>query len=88
MRKPNSTEKAKRLLERLLQAVVVQAAQDYRFACRELRRYPHSKYARRLKKETESFFRSRDFRVYTRADGVRILKMLEKEMEAEHEKEN
>ena len=79
----------KRMVQRLLEAVVVQAARDYRCACRELRRRPHSYEARKMKQETERFFCSPEFRLYTeKISGKRLLKILERKMERENERKN
>lgn len=70
--------------KRLLGAVVVQAAEDYRAACRELRRHPRNRAAERMKEETEHFFLSEDFCLYTKLRGELLLNKLMKETEREH----
>ena len=65
--------------ENLLNAVVAQAAKDYRSACKKLRKKPEDKAALKLKRETEDFFTTDRVRLYTHYSGVRLLHMLEEE---------
>ena len=63
----------------LLNAVVVQAAEDHREAFVKRLEKPGSLTAREMLEETEAFFLSEDFRVYTTANGRLILERLKKE---------
>ncbi len=65
--------------EDLGNAVVLQAVRDWRTAVRRLKRYPGSKYYQALRDETEEFFLSAWFGVFTNLDGFYLLEMLEKE---------
>ena len=65
--------------ENLLNAVVAQAAKDYRSACKKLRKKPEDKAARKLKREVEDFFTTDRVRLYTHYSGAKLLQMLEKE---------
>lgn len=66
--------------ENLANAVVAQAAEDYREGCRTLRRYPKNKGAFLLKAEAVEFFRSKYFSFFTAVPGEEILRLLEKEL--------
>ena len=68
----------------LLNAVVIQAARDYRAACHTLRRKPESREAQQMKEDAEAFFLSEDFSAYSSVDGKQILKMLKEESEAKY----
>ncbi len=63
----------------LLNAVVVQAAEDYREAYISLVGKPGNRKDTRMLEETEQFFLSPYFGVYTTADGKAILRELIKE---------
>ena len=60
----------------LVQAVVIQAVEDYRFARKVLRRRPDSTRARRMLRNVECFFRSAWFMTLTGLDGRDILEKL------------
>ena len=62
-------------------AVIIQAAEDWRDAKRRLKRYPHSVRARETVEETEEFFLSPWFNCLTRASGEMILARLKEEFE-------
>ena len=66
-------------LQDLLNAVVTQAAEDYRAAYIRLSEKPGSRIAQKRLEETEGFFLSDDFSAYTDLRGKKLLKMLEKE---------
>lgn len=68
--------------EMLANAIVVQAAKDYRTARRKLQNNPYSMKALQTVKEVEEFFRSDWFKVLTPVDGGTILKLLEEEFDA------
>ena len=65
----------------LMDAVVLQAAEDYREACSELRINANSGEAADRKKEVEEFFLSEDCLRYTALPGKMILEKLEEEQE-------
>lgn len=67
--------------ETLANAIVVQAAKDYRTARRKLQKNPYSMKALQTVKEVEVFFRSDWFKVLTPVDGGTILKLLEEEFD-------
>ena len=65
--------------EELADAIVMQAAKDYRYCVKTLRRSPTAWSARHLKKDVERFFLSVWFRDLTEASGAYILEKLRKE---------
>ncbi|MBQ3372442.1 MAG: hypothetical protein IJG40_04820 [Oscillospiraceae bacterium] len=66
----------------LLNAVVVQAAEDYREYSAKLLVHPDDQEAAEGKEEVESFFLSEDFCFYTKVGGDYILKKLKEEQKA------
>lgn len=68
--------------EALANAVVEQAAKDFRAAQRKLREEPENVIARRTLHEIEVFFKSTWFTVLTSVDGPSILKLLKEEKNA------
>ena len=65
----------------LMDAVVLQAAEDYREACSILRADARNEEAADRKKEVEEFFLSEFCLRYTNLPGRKILEILEKEQE-------
>lgn len=65
--------------EVLANAIIEQAAKDFRAAQRKLRRDPYNVTARRTTRETEVFFCSDWFKVLTHVSGPAILKQLKEE---------
>jgi hypothetical protein len=65
--------------ELLIQAVVLQAAEDYRLARQVLRRRPDRETARLMVRDVERFFRSEWFTRITGLDGRTILEKLKGE---------
>lgn len=65
----------------LANAVIVQAAADYRTALRQLKRNPTYKKAIRMRRDCERFFRSDWFQLLSRADGQALMQILKKEAE-------
>ena len=63
----------------LLNAVVVQAAEDYREYSAKLLVHPDDQEAAEGKEEVESFFLSEDFCFYTKVQGSYLLRKLEEE---------
>ena len=59
--------------ENLANAIIVQAATDYRKALRQLRRNPNYASAAYTKGEVERFFRSQWFQMLTNADPEFLL---------------
>lgn len=60
----------------LANAIIVQAAKDYRKALRQLRRYPRYETARNEKNDVERFFHSEWFHFLTDADPDYLLDYL------------
>lgn len=65
--------------ERLANAIILRAVEDYRDALRDLRVNPSYPDARRTVSEVERFFRSDWFSTLTSLDGVALMKKLRKE---------
>lgn len=59
--------------ELLANAVIIQAAEDYRVALITLKNNPGSCYARRIIKDVEEFFLSAWFRVLTDLNGKTLM---------------
>ncbi len=70
----------RRNMEDLMNAVVMQAVEDYREAYLKLMRGENDQ-ARKMLMKTEAFFQSEDFSCYTTVDGPRLLSRLKKERE-------
>ncbi len=68
--------------ERLANAVVLQAVNDYRNSCKTLRRHPGREPALKMKADCERFFRSKHFSRFTELDGKLLLRKLQKEVSA------
>lgn len=66
--------------ERLANAIIIQAAKDYRAAKRKLRRKPGNKDAQAEAESIERFFRSDWFRALTEVDGEMLLRKLNEEV--------
>lgn len=60
----------------LANAIVVQAAHDYRRACKRLRKHPKDVKAKAMKDEASRFFRSEWLTVLTGLDGRWLLSRL------------
>ena len=65
--------------ELLVQAIVLQALEDYRRARRILRRRPDRESARLMVRDVERFFRSAWFSCLTGLDGSKVLERLKGE---------
>lgn len=65
--------------ENLASAIVVQAANDYRKARRDLNENPGYGPALLDKSDVEQFFRSDWYKMLTNVDGERLLSMLQRE---------
>ncbi|MCD7805598.1 MAG: hypothetical protein LUH03_10755 [Oscillospiraceae bacterium] len=68
-------------VERLCQAIIVQAAKDYRRALSSLKRDPKSRYGLGKKQELERFFRSKWYKAMTDVDGEFLIIKLQEEFE-------
>lgn len=66
--------------EKLAQAIILQAVEDYRKCRRLVRRKPNQIEAQKMIREVEAFFRSRWFMQLSDADGTMILEQLKKEV--------
>ena len=67
--------------ENLANAIIVQAADDYRWARKKLKEDPYCLKAIRMIKEVEPFFTSDWFRALTDVDGEMILSRLKEEID-------
>lgn len=64
----------------LANAIIIQAAKDYRRALRTLKAYPSHGKAQRVKTEVEQFFRSDWYAALSRVDGEVLLRRLNAEV--------
>ena len=67
----------------LANAIVVQAAEDYRDALKRLKAYPDDEKAKWVKDDVENFFGSTYYRFLTKADPQYILKKIREEVAAD-----
>ena len=67
--------------EALANAIVEQAAKDYRAARKKLAKNPYNPSAQKTVRDVEEFFHSDWFRVLTTLDGEQLLTMLKEESE-------
>ena len=67
--------------EGLANAIIIQAATDYRLALKQLRQNPLFQPAIRMSYEIERFFRSDWFSILTRINGIELLARLKTEVE-------
>jgi len=67
--------------EGLANAIIIQAAADYRLALKQLRQNPLFQPAIRMSYEVERFFRSDWFSILTRISGIELLARLKTEVE-------
>ena len=65
--------------EGLANAIIIQAAVDYRLALKQLRQNPLFQPAIRMSYEVERFFRSDWFSILTRINGIELLARLKTE---------
>ena len=66
--------------EKLANAIVIQAAKDYRFALKRLAKYPRNQSDLYTKKEIESFYRSEYFTMLTSVDPEILIRKLQEEV--------
>lgn len=64
----------------LANAIIIQAVKDHRRAQRVLKAHPRHIVAKKIKDETESFFRSDWYRALTNVDGEVLIKRLNSEV--------
>lgn len=68
--------------EDLANAIVLQAAKDYRKALKTLRVYPKSRSAKADRDEPERFFRSPWYACLTSVDGEALIRKIREEVES------
>lgn len=68
--------------ENLANAIILQAAKDYRMALKSLKANPRNRTAMSDKDEIERFFRSGWFSVLTSVDGEMLIRSLQMEVDA------
>ena len=67
--------------EGLANAIIIQAAVDYRLALKQLRQNSDFQPAIRMRYDVERFFRSDWFSILTRINGIKLLARLKTEVE-------
>ncbi len=68
--------------QRLANAIIVQAADDYRTCIRNLRINPRHKESRTMLEDCERFFRSEWYQMLTTVDGEMIMQKIREEENA------
>lgn len=68
--------------ENLANAIIVQAAKDYRMALKSLKANPRNRTVMADKTEIERFFRSEWFTVLTSVDGEMLIRSLQMEVDS------
>ena len=66
--------------ERLANAIIIQAAKDYRTAQKRLKRNPRNSLAQAEAESIERFFRSEWYRCLTEVDGETLIRKLKEEV--------
>lgn len=64
----------------LANAIVIQAAKDYRKALKTLKRYPRHEPAKAVVAEVEEFFRSDWYRMLTSVDAEMLMRKIRREI--------
>ena len=64
----------------LANAIVIQAAKDYRKALKTLKRYPRYEPAKAVVAEVEEFFRSDWYRILTSVDAEMLMRKIRREI--------
>ena len=64
----------------LANAIVIQAAKDYRKALKTLKRYPLYEPAKAMVAEVEEFFRSEWYRTLTSVDAEMLMRKIRREI--------
>lgn len=72
--------------EKLANAIILQAVNDYRKALKRLKKNPENKMASYTKKECERFFRSGWYTSLTAINPEMLIEKLNKEVNYEHER--
>ena len=75
-------------IQMLANAIVLQAAKDYRELCRKIEKNPNNHEARREIKMIEDFFLNGSVDIFTAADGATILKKLKEQLRNERKSNN
>ena len=65
----------------LANAIILQAAKDYRKALRRIRKYPEDAGALAEKDNCEKFFRSDWYGILTRVDGEMLIRKMQEEVQ-------
>ena len=68
--------------EELANAIIIQAAEDWRSAMRHLQKHPSDAAAKRRMRETEEFFLSEFYMLLTTYDGRTLLRRLKEEFKS------
>ena len=68
--------------ENLANAIILQAAKDYRMALKSLKANPRNRTAQADKAEIERFFRSQWYSALTSVDGEMLIRSLQMEVDA------
>lgn len=66
--------------EKLANAIIIQAAKDYRAASRKLKRNPRNHLAQAETDSIERFFRSGWYKCLTKVDGEMLIRKLKEEV--------
>lgn len=66
----------------LANAIIIQAAKDYKKALRRLKKFPRDKEVRHIKRDCERFFRSGWFERLTDLNGEVLIRKLNEEVYA------
>ena len=64
----------------LANAIIIQAAKDYRKALKTLKRYPRYEPAKKVVAEVEEFFRSEWYRTLTSVDADMLMTKIRREI--------
>ena len=78
MKRPDDTGSL-RPVQQLANAIIVQAAEDYRESLRKLKINPKHRASLRMKHDCESFFRSDWFLMMTNVDATYLIRKLKEE---------
>ena len=66
--------------EDLANAVILQAAEDYRYVCRVLKKRPELRVQRSRREDLEKFFGSRWFRMLSAVNGPELMETIRREV--------
>ena len=76
----NNTKKNDDAYERLANAIIIQAADDYRSALIRLKKHPRDSDARGMKMSAERFFRSEWYTQLTSVDPEMLMRKIQEEV--------